>query len=160
MVLMPVIMLAPILALPLFGYLPLGIALPIYIVILIVSLYCNIVMVWSMRAEAKSGVKSMIGKHASVIKDIDPEGKVRIWDEIWMATGCNGPIPAGKEVRILDTKGLVLSVDAVDEDGQELSEYAQSMDIPGKGKASKRCRDKMNLNPNQQANRIGTTTGS
>jgi membrane-bound ClpP family serine protease len=115
MILMPIVMVAPILALPLFYYFPLGTALPIYIVILIASVYCNVVMVWSMRAKAKSGVNAMIGKRALVIEDIAPEGKVRVWGEIWTATGRNRRIPAGKEVKILDAKGLVLSVDELDE---------------------------------------------
>jgi membrane-bound ClpP family serine protease len=116
MILMPIVMVAPILALPLFYYFPLGTALPIYIVILIASAYCNIIMVWSMRTKAKSGVAAMIGRTALVIEDIAPEGKVRVWGEIWTATGSNKRIPAGKEVKILDAKGLVLSVDALDED--------------------------------------------
>lgn len=61
MILMPIVMVAPILALPLFYYFPLDSALPIYIVILMASVYCNIIMVWSMRAKAKGGVAAMIG---------------------------------------------------------------------------------------------------
>jgi membrane-bound ClpP family serine protease len=116
MILMPIIMLAPILALPLFYYFPLRTALPIYIVILVASVYCNIIMVWSMRAKAKSGVQAMIGRTAIVIKDIDPQGKVELWDEIWTAAARTGRIPTGKEVRILDAKGLVLIVEALDEE--------------------------------------------
>ena len=116
MIFMPIIMLAPILALPLFYYLPLGSALPIYIVILIASVYCNITMVWSMRAKTKSGVKAMIARRALVIEDIAPEGKVEVRGEIWKAVGRNKRIPAGKQVKILDAKGLVLVVDALDED--------------------------------------------
>jgi membrane-bound ClpP family serine protease len=77
---------------------------------------CNIIMVWSMRAKAKSGVAAMIGRTALVIEDIAPEGKVRVWGEIWTATGRNKRIAVGKEVKILDAKGLVLTVDALDED--------------------------------------------
>jgi membrane-bound ClpP family serine protease len=118
MILMPIVMVAPILALPLFYYFPLGTALPIYIVVLIASAYCNIAMVWSMRAKAKSGVAAMIGERALVIEDIDPEGKVEVWGEIWMATAKNKRIPAGREVKILDAKGLVLTVHALDEDNE------------------------------------------
>lgn len=117
MIFMPIVMLAPILALPLFYYLPLGSSLPIYIVILIASIYCNIIMVWSMRAKTKNGVQAMIGRRALVIEDITQEGKVKVWGEIWKAVGRNERIPAGKEVKILGAKGLVLIVDALDEDG-------------------------------------------
>ena len=125
MVFMPIIMLAPILALPLFHYLALENALPIYILILIVSIYCNGLMVWSMRAKAKGGVQAMIGKRALVVKDLDPIGQITLWGEVWTAAGSNEPIPAGKEVRILDANGLVLTVDAVGEDDQLGSDHAQ-----------------------------------
>lgn len=121
MVFMPIIMLAPVLALPLFHYLAFENALPIYILILMVSIYCNGLMVWSMRAKAKGGVQAMIGKKASVIKDIDPLGQVTIWGGIWMAAGRNGPITTGKEVEILDANSLVLTVTAVDAEGRESS---------------------------------------
>ncbi len=113
--LMALLMVAPILALLLFYYLPLGTALPIYILILIVSVFCNIIMVWAMRARAKTGVNAMIGKKALVIRDIDPEGKVEIRGEIWMATGGNKKIAAGNTVKILRVKGLVLIVEALNE---------------------------------------------
>ena len=128
MVFMPIIMLAPILALPLFHYLALENALPIYILILIVSIYCNAVMVWSMRAKAKGGIQTIIGRKALVVKDVDPIGQITLWGEVWTAAGCNEPIPAGKEVRILDANGLVLTVDAVDEDDRLRPEDAQPDD--------------------------------
>ena len=128
MIFMPIIMLAPVLALPLFDYLTLENALPIYILILIVSIYCNGLMVWSMRAKAKGGVQAMIGKRALVVKDIDPLGQITLWGEVWTAAVFNEPIPAGKEVRILDAKGLVLTVDAVGEDDRLGSEHAQPDD--------------------------------
>ena len=62
------------------------------------------------------GVAAMIGRRALVVKDIAPEGKVEVWGEIWTATGGNERISAGKEVKILDAKGLVLAVDVLDED--------------------------------------------
>jgi membrane protein implicated in regulation of membrane protease activity len=87
-----IFMLAPILALPMFHCLTLENALPIYIMILAVSIYCNGLMVWSMRAKAKGGVQAMIGKRALVVKDIDPLGQITLWGEISTAAGCNEPI--------------------------------------------------------------------
>lgn len=114
MILMPLVMVAPLLALPLFYYFPLATALPLYIVILIPSVYCNVVMISSMRAREKSGVKAMIGKKALVIKDIAPEGKVKLWGEIWTARAGDKLIPAGQEVKILDVRGLILIVGEFD----------------------------------------------
>jgi membrane-bound ClpP family serine protease len=116
MILMPVVLVAPILALPLFYNLPMGTALPIYILILIASVYCNIVMVWSMRAAPKGGMNAMVGRRAFTITDIDPEGKFELWGEKWAANAGNKRILAGKEVKILGAKGLVLTVDSLDDD--------------------------------------------
>jgi membrane-bound ClpP family serine protease len=116
MILMAIVMVAPLLALPLFYYFPVGIALPIYILIVAASVYCDFIMFWSMRAKARSGMKAMIGERALAIEDIAPEGKVEVWGEIWTAVAANKPIPVGRKVKILDARGLVLIVDAFKED--------------------------------------------
>jgi membrane-bound ClpP family serine protease len=113
MILMPVIMVSPILALLLFHFLPLSTALPIYVVILVIAAFCYVVMFQSMRAEAKTGLKAMIGREAVVIEDIDPEGKVKIKDELWAATAGGKKIAAGEKVRIVNIQGLVLIVECL-----------------------------------------------
>jgi membrane-bound ClpP family serine protease len=45
-----------------------------------------------------------------VIEDIDPEGKVKIKDELWAATAGGKKIAAGEKVRIVKTQGLTLVV--------------------------------------------------
>lgn len=115
MILMPIIMIAPILALPLFYFLPMKAALPIYIAILISSAYCNVVMFWSMRARAKTGPEGMVGEYALVIKDIDPEGKVDFNGEIWTAIARDERIVTGQKVKIVEAKGLVLIVKVSEE---------------------------------------------
>jgi len=116
MILMPVIMVSPLLALLLFFYLPLSTALPIYIVILVVAGFCHYFMYQSMRARAKSGLEAMIGGEALVLQDIDPEGMIRFKDELWKATAGGKKIAAGKKVRILEAQGLVLIVEDINED--------------------------------------------
>jgi len=115
MILMPIIMLSPVWAVGLFYFFPLSTALPLYIVILIVAAYCNIVMFWSMRAKPKRGIEVMIGKGALVIEDIDPEGKIETTGEIWAARAGGKRITAGKAVKILKANGLVLVVEALNE---------------------------------------------
>jgi membrane-bound ClpP family serine protease len=116
MIIMPIIMVSPLLALLLFYYLPFKTALPIYGVILIISGFCYYVMFKSMRMEAKTGMEARIGREALVIEDIDPEGKTELKEEIWTATARGKRIPQGKRVRIRDARGLVLIVESLDEE--------------------------------------------
>jgi len=111
MILMPLIMVSPILALLLFFYLPLETALPMYITILVVAGFYYVVMFRSMRAKTKTGLEAMIGEEALVIEDIAPEGKVLFKDEIWTATARGREIVKGQKVKILEAKGLVLVVE-------------------------------------------------
>jgi len=127
MILMPLIMVSPLLALLLFYYLPFSTALPIYIVILIVAGFCHYFMYQSMRVRARSGPEAMIGREALVLEDIDPEGKIRFKTELWKATARGKKIVAGKKVRILKVRGLVLVVEDLNED-----EKARRPQQPGK----------------------------
>jgi membrane-bound ClpP family serine protease len=120
MILMPIIMLSPFLALVLFYYLPFQTALRIYIAIVIVAGYGYYIMFKSMRAKVKTGMEAMMGAEALVIEDIDPEGKVRFKDEIWTATTPGKKISQGEKVRILEAEGLVLVVERLDADGQKI----------------------------------------
>ena len=108
MIFMPLIMVSPLLALLLFYYLPLSTALPIYIVILIVAGFCHYFMYQSMRVKARTGLEAMIGGEALVLEDIDPDGKIRFKNELWNATARGKKILAGKKVRTLKARGLVL----------------------------------------------------
>ena len=121
MILMPVIMVSPLLALLLFFYLPLSTALPIYIVILIVAGFCHYFMYQSMRAKDRSGLEAMIGEKALVMEDIDPEGKIKFKTELWNATTRGKKIETGKKVRILKAEGLVLVVEDLTDNDEKAS---------------------------------------
>ena len=124
MILMPLIMVSPVLALLLFYYLPFSTALSIYVVILIVAGFCHYFMYQSMRAKAKCGLEAMIGGEAVALEDIDPEGMIKFNDELWKATTRNKKIVTGKKVRILEAQGLVLIVEDINED-EKASELRQ-----------------------------------
>jgi len=62
------------------------------------------------RRKTISGTDSMIGQIAEAITDIDPEGKVRIFGEIWNAYS-DEPIKKGEKVKILKVEGLKLKVE-------------------------------------------------
>jgi membrane-bound ClpP family serine protease len=108
---MMIIMFSPVFALVLFWVLPFWTALPIYIPIFIFGFIVNVKMMKSMRLRVKTGSEGMIGKEAEVIEDIDPEGKVRVEDEIWAATGKGKRFDAGKKVKVVGVRGLVLIVE-------------------------------------------------
>jgi membrane protein implicated in regulation of membrane protease activity len=102
----------PVLALPLFFFLPLETALPIYLIILFVSGFLYYKIGAAMQAKVKTGKEEMIGEEAVVIKDINPEGKVTVWSEIWSATGnAKGKqFRKGEKVKICDFYGLTAVV--------------------------------------------------
>lgn len=120
MILMPIIMVSPLWGLVLFYTLSVGTAIPIYAGLLLIAAYCHFLMMWSMRAKPKTGLDAMIGKDATVIEDIDPEGRVAFRGEIWTATAADETIVTGKRVKIVAAKDLVLTVSVLDEHVDEV----------------------------------------
>ena len=112
---MMIIMFSPVFALVLFLFLPFWTAVPIYIPIFIFGVIVNFKMMKYMKLPVRTGLEEMIGQEAVVIDDIDPEGKVRIKDEIWAATAKGERLEQGKKVKIVGSQGLVLVVDNTEE---------------------------------------------
>lgn len=96
----------PILALPLFFFLPVRIALPVYLVVLLVTGFVYFKIVSAMRNKVRTGVEGLTNEEAVVIEDIDPEGKVMVWSEIWKATAHGKRFRKGEKVRIYGFNGL------------------------------------------------------
>jgi membrane-bound ClpP family serine protease len=67
-------------------------ALPIYLFLLFISglMYYGMFTVMGRKREARTGFEEMIGKEALVLEDIDPEGKVRVGNELWSARAQRG----------------------------------------------------------------------
>ena len=107
---MMIIMFSPIFALALFLFLPFWTAFPIYIPIFIFGFIVNYKMMKSMKLPIRAGLEEMMGQEAVVIDNIDPEGKVRIWNEIWTAKARKEILRQGETVRIVGCQGLVLIV--------------------------------------------------
>jgi len=107
---MMIIMFSPLFALALFLFLPFWTALPIYIPIFIFGFIVNFKMMKSMKLPVKTGLEEMMGQEVVVTDDIDPEGKVRFKDEIWIATAKGERLEQGKKVRIVGSQGLMLVV--------------------------------------------------
>jgi membrane-bound ClpP family serine protease len=67
------------------------------------------------KRRVRTGFEEMNGKEALVLEDIDPEGKVRIDDELWTARAQEGTFLKGEKVRICGHEGLTLVVEALPE---------------------------------------------
>ncbi|PNV81299.1 MAG: serine protease [Fervidicoccus sp.] len=64
------------------------------------------------RVKPKAGPESLIGKKGIAVKDLDPEGEVRVEGIIWRARSKNGErISAGSEVRVVAREELILIVE-------------------------------------------------
>ena len=65
---------------------------------------------WSRRRRAASGVETLVGRSATVVTTLAPEGQVRLDGEIWSARSTAGLLERGTEVRVRAVTGLVLEV--------------------------------------------------
>jgi membrane-bound ClpP family serine protease len=100
----------PILALPLFYFLPFEEALPLYLAILLFTGFLYFKIIRAMRSKVRTGKEAMIDEEAVVLEDIDPEGKVMVWSEIWKATANGERIHKGQKVRVFGFDGLTAIV--------------------------------------------------
>ena len=117
MFVMLIIMAVPFLGLGLFYFFPFGMALPLYLFLLFISglMYYGMFTVMGRKRRVRTGFEEMIGQEALVFEDINPEGKVRVDDELWAATASGGNFLKGERVRICGHEGLTLIVESVTE---------------------------------------------
>ena len=59
--------------------------------------------------KAMAGLPDLTGVKGVVVKDIAPEGVVRIRGELWRATSCE-PLSTGQEVVVVSQKGMLVEV--------------------------------------------------
>jgi membrane-bound ClpP family serine protease len=105
-----VILLSPVLALPLFYFLPFGTALPTYLTVILGSGFIYFKIIAAMKSKVETGVEAMTDEEAVVVEDINPEGKVRFGNEIWSAATRDKRFLTGKKVRICSIEGTKLIV--------------------------------------------------
>lgn len=116
----------PLLALPIFFFFPMETALPAYLLILLITGFVYFKVIAAMRSKVRTGKEGLKNEEALVIEDIDPEGKVLVWSEIWRATANGKKIRKGEKVRISGTHGLTLVVEgssARQQGGPEISTF-------------------------------------
>jgi membrane-bound ClpP family serine protease len=117
MLTMIVIMVLPLLGLGLFYFLPFWMGLPIYLFLLFISglMYYGMFTVMGKKRKVQTGFEEMIGEEALVLEDINPEGKIRIHNELWTARAQGGRFLKGERVRISGHEGLTLIVGTLTE---------------------------------------------
>ena len=90
----------PIFGLPVFWIFPFSIALPVYILIVGISMLLYYKIFQAMRAKLRNGQAAMLGKTGVVLQNIDPEGKIKYASEIWNAVADGKKFLAGEKVVI------------------------------------------------------------
>ena len=121
MIIMMFVMLLPLLAIPVFWFLPPGQAIPIYIVCCLLSGSMFWLMRRIMRRPVKVGSQSLVGKEARVISCSESDKvtpyRVRIEGEIWGARS-EDSLERGETVVILAVEGNKLIVSRNDNNEQ------------------------------------------
>lgn len=102
------ILAAPVLGLGLFWFLPLSLALPSYLLVLLASALLYRKIMEDMRLPVMVGREEMIGAAAQVVKEA-PDGIVKYRGELWSAVS-REPISKGTRVRILGFEGMKVVV--------------------------------------------------
>ena len=90
----------PIFGLPVFWIFPFSIALPVYILIVGISMLLYYKIFQAIRAKVRNGQAAMLGKTGVVLQNIDPEGKIKYASEIWNAVADGKKFLAGEKVVI------------------------------------------------------------
>jgi membrane-bound serine protease (ClpP class) len=63
------------------------------------------------RLRVATGIEGLTDQQATVVRALEPEGKVFVQGELWDATSRGGPVPAGARVRVVRVDGLQLTVE-------------------------------------------------
>ncbi len=105
-----IVLFSPILALPLFFFLPLNTALYVYFAVLLAAGFIYFKIIAAMKAKVQTGMEGMTDGEAVVVEDIDPEGKVRFRNELWAATATGRRFSKGERVKIFGFQGLKVIV--------------------------------------------------
>lgn len=105
-----IVLFAPILALPLFLFLPLRMAFPGYLAVVLTTAFIYFKIIAAMKAKVETGMEGMTDREAVVVEDIDPEGRVRFKNELWAATAEGKKLFKGQRVKICGFQGLKVIV--------------------------------------------------
>ncbi len=110
------ILLMPVLGLPLFWLLPLGYALPINIVLVLISVFLYFLIVRAMKEPIQDGFQSLIGIEAEVVSKQVPDNPGRYLvrakgeGELWSGYSTDA-LDIGEWVSIVAVKGIGVVVE-------------------------------------------------
>jgi membrane protein implicated in regulation of membrane protease activity len=109
----PLIILLPLLGLIVFLILPISLALPVYLVILLLSGLMYWAIISAMKRRPNSGSESMIGAKARVVSKLryqdEAQYAVKVRGELWNANSPDDLKP-GETAKILSIDGLTLII--------------------------------------------------
>ncbi|MCG9479185.1 MAG: nodulation protein NfeD [Actinomycetia bacterium] len=71
----------------------------------------------SRRIKPATGSLSMVGRQATAVSDLSPQGQVKIDGEIWRAVSEEGSVEKGRKVSITRIRGLTLYVKQINQGG-------------------------------------------
>ncbi len=103
------ILLLPVLALPVFWFLPLSIAVPVYGTVLMVSGGIYVLALRAMRRPVQTGVEALAHYTGEVIGQEDGVYQVRLGSEIWSAES-KDKLRAGDAIEVVSVEGLRLKI--------------------------------------------------
>jgi membrane protein implicated in regulation of membrane protease activity len=102
------LLLSPVIGLVLFLILPWTIALPLYLLIVALSLWLYVKIMESMRQPVKTGSEGLLGQ----VAEVRPGGSLIVKGERWSIAQPDGLTP-GQQVRIVGFEGLRLEVQPI-----------------------------------------------
>ena len=100
----------------LWGLPRLGIHIPLWGLIILMSAWCAYTVITyrmgsrALRKKPIAGLLDMVGSEGKVVSPLVPEGLVRIKGELWMAKSASGRMDTGVEVTVVGQNGLKLIV--------------------------------------------------
>jgi len=106
------VLMLPVFGLVLFLLLPLSTALPLYLVILVMSAILYFVLMKALNKPVATGKRGLVGKLADVIDMTDHQGQVRVQGTTWEAES-DDSFASGDKARIVSVDGLTLKVERV-----------------------------------------------
>jgi membrane protein implicated in regulation of membrane protease activity len=109
-----IVLLMPLLALVLFWILPLEVALPVYLVILLVSILIYISLLRAMHRPVTTGQQALLGETCEITDIKNHKGHVMLHGEIWEAD-ISGHMHKGDEAIVTGVNGLRLKVKIAEE---------------------------------------------
>lgn len=110
------VLLLPLLALPVFWLLPLSVAIPVYLLSLVVTWLAWRFIMRALHRPVVTGARGLVGAAAEVVAvntGSGPRFTVRTGGELWSAR-CDAPLRPGDSVVVRDVEGLRLRVSPYD----------------------------------------------